>query len=195
MREGARLAAQVDKQGAALQSIRAEVAVQAGLNVDPDADNRSRIAQLALQLRGLDDALRASRKELVPPERMTQVLERMLDRNRGLKVVALRTLPAAPLIERPATPSAEVPSQVTAAAPKGQATAQGSGADAGIYKHGVEITLEGSYADLLAYLDQLERLPTQMFWSKAVLNSADYPRVTLTLSIFTLSLEAAWLSV
>ena len=38
-------------------------------------------------------------------------------------------------------------------------------------------------------------MPVQMFWSKAVLDAVAYPQLTLTLTLFTLGLEAAWLSV
>ena len=63
------------------------------------------------------------------------------------------------------------------------------------FRPGPEIVIEGSYADLTAYLVQIERLPSQLFWSKAVMDASAYPRVTLSLSVFTLGLEAAWLSV
>jgi MSHA biogenesis protein MshJ len=34
-----------------------------------------------------------------------------------------------------------------------------------------------------------------MFWSRASLNAEDYPRLTLTVTIYTLSLDKAWLEV
>jgi MSHA biogenesis protein MshJ len=187
LREGRRLAVQAETQRKALQSIQGDTAALVAANADPDAASRERIAQAGSRMRALEATLRASQQGLVPPERMTQLLEAMLDRSRGLKVVSLRTLPATALLDRQR--AADVAS-VSAADAAAAATA-----DAGVYKHGVELTLEGSYADLLNYLEQMERLPTRMFWSKAVLDGNAHPRLLLTISIFTLSLEAAWLSV
>ena len=123
----------------------------------------------------------------------------LLDRNRGLKVVVLRTLPGVPLNERPrpagAVAAPAVASVADAAPASAAVSAAANAGGAGIYKYGVELILQGSYHDLTAYLDQIERLPAQMFWSRAVLDAVAYPRITLTLSVFTLGLEAAWLSV
>jgi MSHA biogenesis protein MshJ len=64
-----------------------------------------------------------------------------------------------------------------------------------LYKHGVEITVRGSYADLLQYLNTLEHLPTQMFWGVARLNVVEYPSAELKLTLYTLSLDKIWLQV
>ena len=55
--------------------------------------------------------------------------------------------------------------------------------------------MTGSYLDLLAYLKDLEKLPNQMYWGKLDLTVAAYPQVTLKLSVYTLSLDPAWLVV
>ena len=197
LRESRRLAAEIDTQGKLLATIRSDVAALAASNVDPDTASRERAAQLMRQLRKLDDDLRITQKGLVPADQMAKMLESLLDRNRGLRIVALRTLPPAPLLDRPAT----TPGPADAAAPAGASpataakAAPGTASGSGIYRHGVELVLQGGYAELSAYLEQIERLPTQMFWSSAVLDAENYPRLTLTLSIFTIGLEAAWLSV
>ncbi len=201
LRESRRLSAQIETQGKLLASIRSDVAALAASNVDPDSANRERVAQLTRQLRTLDEGMRATQKGLVPADQMAKMLESLLDRNRGLRIVALRTLPPAPLLDRPAAAPGQSDATTNSAPPSagtpapGAKAAQGQGTGAGIYRHGVELVLQGGYAELSAYLEQIERLPTQVFWSKAVLDAEAYPRVTLTLSIFTIGLEAAWLSV
>jgi MSHA biogenesis protein MshJ len=65
----------------------------------------------------------------------------------------------------------------------------------GVFKHGVQITLQGSYGDMYEYLARLEKLPWHMFWSRASLSASDYPHLTLTVTIYTLSLDKAWLVV
>ena len=64
-----------------------------------------------------------------------------------------------------------------------------------VYKHGVELVVKGSYADLTQYLMRLEGLPWQMFWGKAELKVEEYPKATLTLTLFTLSLDKTWLRI
>jgi MSHA biogenesis protein MshJ len=64
-----------------------------------------------------------------------------------------------------------------------------------IYRHGVEITLAGNYLDLLAYLRDLEKQQSQMYWGKLDLSVASYPTATLKLSVYTVSLDLAWLIV
>ena len=64
-----------------------------------------------------------------------------------------------------------------------------------VYKHGIELTVEGNYLDLLEYQTRLEKLPWRMFFARTSVNSVDYPRVLMTITLYTLSLEEAWLVV
>ena len=84
----------------------------------------------------------------------------------------------------------------------GQATAAGGASVAadtssgsGLYRHGVELVLEGSYADLLGYLRAVEALPQRVLWGGISLKVEQYPRATLTLRVFTLSRERHWLEI
>lgn len=217
LRESRRLATQIETQSRTLAAIQTEVAVLAKTNVDPDQASRERVTDLTRQLRSLDEAMRRSQKGLVPADQMAKLLGNLLDRRGGLRIVALRTLPATPLLERtgaaggaanPATTAGSVPAAGGAITPVAGAGGAATGAAAsaqlaggtaapaaGIFKHGVELVLQGSYAELSAYLERIERSPAQMFWARAVLDAEAYPHLTLTVSIFTIGLEAAWLSV
>jgi len=64
-----------------------------------------------------------------------------------------------------------------------------------IYRHGVEVTMRGSYLDLLAYLMQIESLPVRMFWDRVNLSVTTYPTVTMRLVVYTISLDKVWLTV
>ena len=65
----------------------------------------------------------------------------------------------------------------------------------GLFKHGVEITLEGSYQELAAYLERLEQAKPKLLWSSVSLSAENHPRLVLTLTVYSLSLERAWLIV
>ena len=62
-----------------------------------------------------------------------------------------------------------------------------------LYRHGVEIVLQGSYLDMIAYMDALEALPAQLFWGKAELAAGQYPNARLKLTLYTLSLDQKWM--
>jgi MSHA biogenesis protein MshJ len=152
--------------------------VQSGLQrmmqaqrVDPDARNRERIAQLQLEVNSLDASITEEQRRFTPPQRMRQVLEEMLEREKRLQVLDMKTLPASDL-----------------SATQGQSGRR-------VFRHGMEITLAGSYLDLYAYLHGLEALPTQLYWGRAEMSVAEYPVVTLKLTVYTLSFDQAWLVV
>ncbi|HKQ26471.1 MAG TPA: type II secretion system protein GspM [Burkholderiales bacterium] len=149
---------------------------------DPDAADRARIATLKERLAQFDADLRGVQQGLVPPTRMTRVLEDVLTRNSRVHLVKLKTLPVTALVDRD-----EKDEPVRAATQ--------DGADRLVYKHGIELTLEGGYLDLLDYLTRLEKMQWQMFWARTSIDASQYPRVQMTVMLYTLSLDEAWLVV
>lgn len=139
---------------------------------DPDAPNRARLAALRDQLAQLNGRIMQEQRRFTPPERMRDVLQEMLRRNKGLALLDLKTLPVTPV----------------GAAPSGSAAA-------GAYRHGIEFTVSGSYGELYEYLRVLERLPTQLYWGRAELAVATHPVLTLKLTAYTVSFDPAWLIV
>ena len=174
------LAANVEKQRTELVQLQKQNAeLTLLLTQDPDAQGRKKVDDLRQQLGGYDTELRGVQQGLVPPNRMVKVLEDMLNRDSHVRLVKLRTLPVAALVE-PMDGAATKP----AAASKNV-----------VYKHGIELTVEGSYLDLLEYQSRLEQLPWRMFFARTSVNSVDYPKVFMTITLYTLSLDEAWLVV
>src|SRR5581483_278972 len=114
---------------------------------DPDAANRARMEALKAQIRSADEALQALQRDLVPADRMNALLQEMLARDTRLTLLSLRTLAAEPLVQ------AEQPRK-DGKAPDAPAAAP---ANAHVYKHGVEIVVQGTYTSLHDYLARLER--------------------------------------
>jgi MSHA biogenesis protein MshJ len=141
-------------------------------SVDPDAANRAKLESIRIQLVELKALLQVKQQQLIPPDKIAGLLEDMLNRNRQLQLISLRSLPASTV--------------------KGE-DEQSSSVEQEFFKHGVEISVRGNYFDLLEYVVQLEKLPTQMFWGKASLTVEQYPVSRLTLTLFTLSLDKAWI--
>ena len=153
------------------------------LTQDPDEQGRKRAEDLQRQLSDYDSELRGVQQGLVPPNRMVRVLEDMLNRDSHVRLVKLRTLPVAALVE---------PVGGTAG---GAAAQSPTPAKNLVYKHGIELTVEGSYLNLLEYQSRLEKLPWRMFFARTSVNSVEYPKVLMTITLYTLSLEEAWLVV
>jgi MSHA biogenesis protein MshJ len=180
-----KLSQQVVQQQEKMKEIQASLAalVQAKNN-DANSPLRERIKSLKQQISEGEIYLKTRRDKLVPPEKMGELLQQVLSKNANLQLVALVTLPSAPLVE---------PSEAKQGG--GTVNTKSTMLERQIYKHGVKITLRGSYADLLQYLTALEKLPAQMFWGAAKMNVNRYPTAELTLTLYTLSLDATWLRV
>ncbi|MDO8071793.1 MULTISPECIES: type II secretion system protein GspM [unclassified Janthinobacterium] len=147
---------------------------------DPDQEARTRLAALQAETASLAQALREKQHGLVAPERMVTLLEHLLRRHAGLRVVSLKTLPASAVGARQAD-SANGDAAARAPAPL-------------LHQHGVEVVLQGSYADMVQYMQALQAMPTRVFWGAAHLDAASYPGATLTLTLHTLSMDDTWIA-
>ena len=151
---------------------------------DAEAVKRAYRDALRKQLAEIDQGIQGVQRGLVPPERMGKLLEEMLSRSRGLQLVTLRTLPVRRV-------------DASAVAPAGKPVVKPGvkESERTVFQHGFELTLQGSYADVHAYLAQLEKLPWRMFWGRITVNAENHPRLRVTLTVLTLSLNKAWLIV
>lgn len=171
-------------QRAQLAALVAQSAALQAPGQSPEALAGARLAELRQQLSALNERFVALDDKLVPPQRVAALLEDMLGRKSGLRLLSLRTLPVTPLLETGESGGAASAKPATAAKPA-----------AGLFKHGVEIRLEGSYAELTDYLERLEKSPQSLLWSGVSLSAEKHPQLVLTLTVFTLSLDRTWLIV
>jgi MSHA biogenesis protein MshJ len=125
---------------------------------------------------------------LVGPQEMLPLLSRLLSHEQGLRVRTLRSLGQTPLSGNEPSPK---PAQAGASATPAAAQAAVAGQPM-LYRHAVELSVEGSYADLLSYLQALESMPQKLLWGSLQLKVEKYPQVLLTLRVYTLSQQAGW---
>ncbi len=167
-------------QTAAATQLQAEAQnLQHQLNVDPDAGRKAELATLIAEQDKLDARLRQFGEMLVRPEEMNGLLERLLVRNNGLRLLSLKTL---------------APQSVLPARPVGEAEGKPAERRFDLYRHGVEIRLEGSFAQLQAYLVQLETMQQRLLWGKLDYRVIDYPQAEMSLVVYTLSPDKTWLA-
>jgi hypothetical protein len=138
---------------------------------------------------------------LVTPQQMLPLLDELLGRQHGLRLRSLQVQGRTHLSgtngttarSAPAVGTTQLGTSVTQAA---GVTAPGGNAGAAttlpLYRHGVALSVEGSYGDLLAYLQALEALPHKLLWGPLTLDVEHHPQVLLKLEVYTLSLQAEW---
>ncbi|HUG21986.1 type II secretion system protein GspM [Piscinibacter sp.] len=186
LKQGTLLQRQIDRQRADLQALQPQVAALALRQRDPDAATRVQLEALRRQLSLADGEFNQLQRALVSPQEMGRVLEGLLQSHRGLRLIGLRSAPVTSVTElmNPVNDAAPAPAagQTPAAEPR----------DAWLYRHGVEITLQGSYADMLAYLNTLEQLPRRMYWGELKIDAQRWPANVMTVTVYTISLEKTW---
>jgi len=159
--------------------------------MDPDATMKARLAELELRQAALQRQIDAQSAELVPPEKIRAVLDKILANNPRLQLMEMKTLPRVSISVEKAAATGDKGAQARESKP---APADERKA-AEIYRHGVEVTMRGSYLDLLAYLQEIESLQVRMFWDRVKLSVTTYPTVTMRLVVYTISLDKIWLTV
>ncbi|MRW83845.1 hypothetical protein GJ698_07015 [Pseudoduganella sp. FT26W] len=180
------LRTQIKQQQNQITGIDLEIVGKAqGFNADPDAATRAQLRAVRNHIDATSSSLMAVQKGLVAPDKIAPLLEHLLQGNGRLKLLSMKTLPVAGLNEsvQPAAPAAAAPADKGAASKPREL----------LYRHGVEIVLQGSYLDMVNYMQALETLPVQLFWGKARLDAEQYPNSRLTLTLYTLSLDQKWM--
>lgn len=155
--------------------------LQQQLQNDPDSGRKAELAALQTDREALDRQLLDIGSALVRPQEMNALLEHLLVRHAGLRLLSLKTL---------------APESLTAPAVSGAPDALPLRRPRvfDLYRHGVEIRLEGSYGELQAYVEQLEAAPQRIFWGELEYRVVDYPRAEMRLVVYTLSPEHTWLA-
>ncbi|MDR2187916.1 MAG: type II secretion system protein M [Azonexus sp.] len=145
---------------------------------DPDAGLKRDLADHKAQLAAVEAELLPFHALLVSPTEMPDMLRSLLSKYQRLTLERLKTPPAAPLLN------------TVANAAKPAATA-----NQGIYRHPIEITVSGSYAELTAYADALQHMTPHPLWSGMTLKVIEYPRSEMTFMLYTLSLDHPLLAI
>jgi MSHA biogenesis protein MshJ len=201
------LSTQINAEKSKLVALNAEIKQKIALgSKDPDVIEKERLAKIKTDIERLHETLREKQKGLVSPDQMAKLVESIVKQNGKLNLIGLKTLPVASLNE--SKKKSDPPGQMTE---KEKAFIENSlgrkleGVEPSkiverkellidqVYKHGVELTLEGNYLDMLKYMDDVKSMPWQLFWGGANLKVDAYPKSTLTLTLFTLSLDKRWL--
>ena len=138
---------------------------------DPNASYRSRLQEINQQIDELNSSILNLNKVLISPRTMTNMLENVFQKHKNLNVVSITSVPEDQLNLSyiPQTP------------------------DNALYRHGIEIIVEGKYKDVMNYLNELQTLSWQIYWESLDYEINQYPNGKLTLIVYTLSLDKKWI--
>ncbi|MGQ0547379.1 MAG: type II secretion system protein GspM [Betaproteobacteria bacterium] len=127
------------------------------------------IDTLKRQIADLDSALAARQSVLIAPERLPALLKDILGRSKAVELESLRLLPGVPV--------------------------RAGAGETSLYRHGVELSVKGSYFALLEYLEELEKRGPALLWGTVELRVEQYPEVRLRVVLHSLSRSASLLSI
>lgn len=157
--------------------------------------HQAELTQWRQRVREGDTQLRSHEEALVGSDRMVELLEQLLARHGEVRVRAMRSLGRSDLLAAATAGQAGAIAAITAAPPADAASANAGPVSPTLYRHGVELELEGGFADLLAYLQAMEALPQRVLWGSVALKVQQHPRSVLTLRVYTLSRDRHWLEI
>src|SRR5690606_3735689 len=132
---------------------------------DPNQLLREKIDQLNQRHAKVDAAIASITDGMIAPELMPALLGELLSERSGLKVQSISSRPAQQIL------SADKANQ--------QAPA--------IYRHDLEMRLEGSFFQVQQYLHSIEQLPGRMIWDQLTYEVEQHPDGQLMLAVHTLS--------
>lgn len=150
--------------------------VDAAISADPSHGAAGQIQALQKQLQAIDSQLLAQSAGMVPPDHMAEAIRDVLRLQRGVALISLRNLP-------PTRLPAEKPAE------------GGAGEDRRPYVHSIELVVEGSYLDVLDYVQALEKLPWHFYWRHLEITATRYPMNRVRLELATLSPDGDWIGI
>lgn len=179
VKQRALLHKQMAQQQTGLEALRPQVLALQARQRNPDAATWAQLNALRQQLQLADGEFAQLQRALVAPHEMGALMENLLRAHRGLQLIGLHSVPVTSVNEL-----------LAPAAPASAADAKPS--RDWLYRHGVQITVQGSYTDMAAYLAALERLPRRVYWGELKIDAERWPATVMTVTVYTISLEKTW---
>lgn len=142
------------------------------LKDDPDTPLKVQIARLEQRQHELGTRFADELSELVDPAQMPAVMKRLFNRAGRLSLQEMRSLPVVSLFKDN---------------PKMQGTA--------LYEHGLTLTFTGNYFAVRNFLRDVEQGEDALYWRTLRYEVSDYPQALVTLHIYTLSTDEAFIRV
>ncbi len=168
---------------AQLREVEAErLALLVAASQDPDAPKRSQIAAVEKDNAAMRQRMLQANEELVSAQEMTGILQQLMETRGGLAMVSMKTLQPEDMFGDPKANDSRA------------SLPDVNGVPMSLYRHGLELTVSGTYAELVTYLRVVEGLPRKVHVQDVAIHTNAYPVAEMKISLYTLSLERTWLS-
>lgn len=135
----------------------------AKLKKDPDQELNLEFKRLMSESQSLSEQLADIVENLISPSEMALLLENVLSGTKGLKLVALESMKAEPIVSNEAEETLS-----------------------SYYVHPVRLEVTGDYFAIVQYLETLENLPMKYYWRSFRYTVEAYPEARLVLEVYTL---------
>ena len=100
------------------------------------------------------------------PHEVAEVLQTVMQQYQGIQLLELKNLPAQAIVV--------------------------DGAETGLFRHGLKMTLAGGYVDLVHYVEALESMPKQLRFTNLAYQVDQYPHAEVIIEVESLSRHEAW---
>lgn len=158
---------------------------QAKVKAAAEQDSKT-LVRIEDELTQIEQGLSEMTKGFVPAAVMASALEDMLVHVSDLKLLSMENLPVDDVFAT---------SVAAADEPKSLSGDANESIENALFRHGIEIRLEGSYVASRQYIRKLEALPWRFDWGNMQFVVKEYPVGILTLRIHTFSTQREWLGV
>jgi MSHA biogenesis protein MshJ len=186
-RRSVQAAAQADTEMLALTE--SLTALQTRLGNDPNAPLRVERQTLEQDLQRVAHDIETRLEHLVVPERMADLVGRVLADFRGLRLLGAENLAPTPLelnVGRTKPPAGSAGNKPSAGVP--------DESEQVIFEHGFRMALKGNYFSALEFIQKLEEIEG-FYWRSLRYEVADWPEATIIIHVSTLSLQKEWIGV
>jgi MSHA biogenesis protein MshJ len=166
-----------------VEAVTALAKLRAALEADPNIPYNRALLLASAGSAQLLEQIDHNTGELVTPDKMRAVLEDLLKAQPGLQLLSLESF---------STP-VELPSTDPTPTTKAKAPA----AAVVLYRHGVNLKLQGGYFDLLRYLQAIQGTQWKLNWDSLDyrVGEAGSTHAQISLQLYTLSRYAGWIGV
>ncbi|MFT5720879.1 MAG: MSHA biogenesis protein MshJ [Motiliproteus sp.] len=153
-----------------------EYALAKALKVkDPNEVLQQQIETFERQIEVLVQQQNLSSAALVEPLEMVELLQQILQAHKGIQVLSVHK---------------QTPIRIDIAAAQGD-----EAVSLGIFRHNLELVLEGEFFEVQGFLQAVEQANKSLFWDRIDYQVGGYPSARVTLLMYTLSSTQEWLGV
>lgn len=163
---------------------------------NPDKENTAMLAAQERELETMEKQLEEVSRNLLSPDVMALVLEKLLKTISDMELVGLTTIPGEKLDLQSggaAAPGDEPPPEDDFPGDDFGGKSPGGGGRESLYRHGLELSLKGDFRSAMDYLAALEHFPWTFYWDGIDFKGKANNRAEVKLTLNTLSISDGFL--